>query len=245
VTIKILEPPYEQIELGGRSRPGMGAVLIAHLDRGIPALAEAVLRQREAPWCPLVLVMSDWTVPAATLSAFEPVPGSFAPLYPTDYHHWPLPRRVLQAVERRPVPLLGTIAAGVERRLNRPGTASTLAPCFEDGCLHLRPARTLTRQVQSLGRLTVRDWRGLARLAQAVASRHGSMRRPLETLAYETGIDPRTARRWLRLATDLPWSRALDLAGWEWLLESALRRNGYIEERRGGRPAGRAFAAAP
>ena len=50
----------------------------------------------------------------------------------------------------------------------------------------------------------------------------------LETQAYLADIDPRTLRRWLRLAIDLPWPVVSGWVGWEWVLESALRRAGCV-----------------
>jgi hypothetical protein len=228
VSLYILEPPYLRLFAAGAWRPPVGAVVIADLTEGIPALAEAVLLQRDAPWCPLVTILTDRRVPAASLGAFEPVPGVFAPLYACDYTGLPTAERALLAVARRPPPLPTTIALWVERRLARPGTASTLGACFGDSGDALRPPRTLTRRVRALGPLEVRDWRGLARLAQILTS-DGAARSSLETSAFSAGVDPRTLRRWLRLATELSWSEAVTRAGWEWVVEMTLRRFGYVE----------------
>ncbi|MBK6780832.1 MAG: hypothetical protein IPG75_14860 [Gemmatimonadetes bacterium] len=43
----------------------------------------------EAPWCPLALVLPDRRITSAVLAAFEPVPGTWAPIYPADYAHLP------------------------------------------------------------------------------------------------------------------------------------------------------------
>jgi hypothetical protein len=106
-----------------------------------------------------------------------------------------------------------------------------LAACFGEGGDALRPPRTLTRQVAALGPLQVRDWRGLARLAQVFACRSARASQSLEGAAYEAGVDPRTLRRWLRVATELSWAEAGSRVGWEWILESALRRFGFVEHR--------------
>jgi len=207
----------------------VGTILLVDLAEGIPALAEAVLRLREAPWCPLVTSLTDRRVPAGSLSAFEPVPGVFAPLYPGDYSWLPQAERARIAVARRPPPESTTIAQWVEQRLARPGAASTLAACFGEGGDALRPPRTLTRRVQALGPLEVRDWRGLARLAQILTSTAGPDRASLETAAFAADVDPRTLRRWLRLATELPWGQVEAWPGWEWVVEMTLRRYGYVE----------------
>jgi hypothetical protein len=229
VSLLILEPPYLRLLPSGFFRPPVGAALVADLSPGIPALAEAVQEHRDAPWCPLVTCLADRRVPAECLSAFEPVPGVFAPLYPGDYPGHSAAERALRAIARRPPPQPTTIALWVEQRLARPGTASTLGACFGDGGDELRPPRTLTRRVQALGSLEVRDWRGLARLVRILTtpliSGHGS----LELAALSAGVDPRSLRRWLRLSTEMSWVEVVARAGWEWLVEMALRRFGYVE----------------
>jgi hypothetical protein len=232
VSLLILDVPYLQPHLPARCGPPVGSVLVADLTAGIPALARAVTQLREAPWCPLVTCLADRRIAASTLAAFESVPGTFAPLYATDYSTLPLAHRVLEAVRRRPPPPATAIALWVERRLGRPGTASTLGACFGDDGDALRPPRTLTRRVCALGPLEVRDWRGLARLAQILTTAGPLERASLEVAAYDARIDPRTLRRWLRLATDLSWSETTNRPGWEWLVEMTLRRFGYVEAER-------------
>ena len=232
MTLSYLEPPYLQPASQCPLQPPIGAVLIADLSGGIPALSLALARAREAPWCPLVSLLADRSIPAADLTAFEPVLGTWATLYPNDYAHLPLGERAMSEVGRRSIPQATTVAQWVEARLGITGSASVLAACFGDGGDEIRPPRTLTRRVQALGPLEVRDWRGLARLAQLLAGRTPRTAPPLETVAYEAMIDPRTLRRWLRLATDLSWSEATARAGWEWALESALRSYGYVPHRR-------------
>lgn len=226
MTILQMEPATERITPAGPP-PAIGALLIADLSAGIPALAEAVISLRAAPWCPLVLLVPDRRIAAQSLAAFEPVPGILATLYATDRPGLPLAQRSLAAVRRRPVPNRATIARWIEQRLGRTGVAGTLT-----ACLHCtadsQPPRTLTRRVQELGCFEVRDWRGLARLAQLFAARGYWPPASLESTALEASIDPRTLRRWLRLATDLPWPEATRRPGWEWVLESALRSGLYL-----------------
>lgn len=228
MSLHILEPPYLRFLPAGAFRPPVGAALVADLSGGIPALAEAVQEHRDAPWCPLVTCVSDRRVSSACLSAFESVPGVFAPLYPGDYPSLSPSQRALKAIGRRPSPQPTTIALWVEKRLARPGTASTLGACFGDNCEE-RPPRTLTRRVRALGALEVRDWRGLARLAQILTTPALPGHVSLELAALSAGVDPRSLRRWLRLATDMAWVEAVTRAGWEWVIEMALRRFGYVE----------------
>ncbi len=241
MTLLQLEPATERIAPAGPT-PAMGALLIADLAPGIPALAEALASLRASPWCPLVLLVPDRRVAGQVLAGFEPVPGIFATLYPADRPALPLAQRSVAAVRRRPVPRLSILASWLEHRMGKPGVASALTACFHCETT-VQPGRTLTRRLQELGRLEVRDWRGLARLAQLLAA--GGHWRPasLESTALEAGIDPRTLRRWLRLATPLSWPEATRRPGWEWILESALRIGGYIRRESAMTPAATASIA--
>ncbi len=227
MTVSILEPPYRFLVPLGGARPGLGSVLLADLREGIPALAAAVSAHLDAPWCPLALLLPDRSISAQVLATFEPVPATWAPLYPTDYAHLGLPGRVIAAVRRRPVPQPTVVGLWLERRLRRPAIAGTLATCMGEGADTQPPPRTLTRRVGALGPLEVRDWRGLGGLVRVLAG--GAPGLSLEAQAYLAELDPRTLRRWLRLATALPWSEVSRRVGWEWLLESAMRRVEHVE----------------
>ena len=228
-TLLVLNPGSDQLTPCSSDQPIPGAILVADLCGGIPALAEAVRRQRDLPWCPLVLRIAESHFPACAISPFEPVPGSFALLYPADFDWLPPGERIRRAVARRPVPQQATIARWIEMRLGRPGLAQTLGICFGSGLTPSGPPRTLTRRLQAIGPLEVRDWRGLARLAQLAVTPGPWRSASLETTALEAGIDPRTLRRWLRLCTDKPWSEFLSNVGWEWILEAALQRVQPVE----------------
>ncbi len=229
-TLLVLEPASDRLVPFTSMQPEPGAILAADLDGGIPALADAVERQRELPWCPLVLRLTESHFPARAIVPFEPVPGSFALLYPGDFAWLPAAEQLRRAVARRPIPPLSILALWLEQRMGRPGLASTLGACFGASESQLRPPRTLTRRIRAIGPLEVRDWRGLARLAQLAVTpgpwRHAS----LEITALDAGIDPRTLRRWLRLCTDLSWREFIGRVGWEWVLESALRRLDAVEQ---------------
>ncbi|MEO8635129.1 MAG: hypothetical protein ABI587_07620 [Gemmatimonadales bacterium] len=229
-TLLVLDPRSDLPIPSTLDRPAPGAILIADLGGGIPALADAVQRQREVPWCPLVMRLGDTRFPASTIEPFETVPGSFALLYPGDFGWLPPSERIRRAVARRPVPPLSIIALWLELRMGRPGLASTLGACFGAGAMQSRPPRTLTRRLQAIGPLEVRDWRGVARMAQLAVTPGPWRTASLEITALDAGIDPRTLRRWLRLCTDLSWAAFIGRVGWEWVLESALRQLGAVEQ---------------
>jgi hypothetical protein len=227
VTLLALEPPFAAFTPAGPFCLGLGTLLCADLTDGIPALARALSAHAISPWAPLVLRLPDRRIPVRTLSEFEPVPATWAFLYPGDYAHLSPEQRVMAAVRHRPVPTNASIARWVELRLGVPEAGVIMRDCLHaSGCR--RPTRTLTRRMRALGPFEVREWRGLAELARIVAGlAHGVT---LETQAYLGGLDPRTLRRWLRLATDLRWMEVSRRVGWEWLLESALRQGGCLGE---------------
>lgn len=233
VTLLALEPPFAAFTPAGPFCLGLGTLLCADLTDGIPALARALHAHAISPWAPLVLRLPDRRIPVSTLTEFEPVPGTWAFLYPGDLAHLSPEQRVIAAVRRRPVPSNLSIARWVELRLGLPEVGGIMLSCLHGGGGATRPTRTLSRRMRALGPFEVRDWRGLAELARIVAGVGQGL--TLEAQAYLAGLDPRTLRRWLRLATDLRWVEVSRRAGWEWLLESALRRSGHL----GGQPSRR------
>ncbi|HXG43624.1 MAG TPA: hypothetical protein VNJ71_02585 [Gemmatimonadales bacterium] len=224
-----LDPPY--LAAGppaGSTRP-LGAVLLADLAEGLAAFADAIDRQRSAPWCPLALRVADPRLTPAVLATFEPRPGCFARFTSADNPTSGRIFHVLAAVQRRPLPTPERIAAYTEARLDR-GVGPILLACMTGSGSGRRPSRTLSRRVQALGPYEVRDWRALARLTWAAALAGLRSGGSVETAAWEAGSDPRSLRRWVRLFTGLDWEEVRARVGWEWIVELALRRGGYVRE---------------
>jgi hypothetical protein len=233
VTLLALAPGAEALAPPPSAPPGVGMALVAELTTGIHALAEALTAWRTAPWCPLVLVHPDRPLAPPALRTFEEVPGTLVSLGPADYPGSPLARRVGLAVRRRAVPSPDTLALWLALRLGQPAADGVFAACFglPD---RAPPPRTLTRRVAALGPLSVRDWRGLGHLAAILADRGHQPPWSLETSALAAGVDPRSLRRWLRLATELTWREVTACWGWEWVLEAALRKHGLVVANDGG-----------
>ena len=85
---------------------------------------------------------------------------------------------------------------------------------------------TLWRRVKELGPLTASDWRNLGVLARTCPDSELSQ----ERLALLCGWDVRTWRRRAERLVGSIWTQYRQLAGWEWLLEAALRRTGLVRE---------------
>ena len=243
-SLLVLATPHDRPAPATPALPDLGAILVADLATGIPALAHALLARRVSPWCPVCIVDPDQSVTATELAAFEPFPGCFAILAP-DVE--PQSTEIVAAVQRRDVPTPRVLSHFVVQRTGARKLMEDLDECFGRRLesapeSDTRPLRTLSRRVNGFGPLTVRDWSGVAALIAAVAPGPRPIDVSLDRFALERGLDPRTFRRWLRLCTDLDWEAAAQLSGWEWLLESALRKWEYVAIGGGARPAARAEA---
>jgi hypothetical protein len=205
----------------------LGGAFVCDLQDGLPDLAEALVCHRQAPWCPVVVRITNPRVTARVLAAFEPRPGMFAVLYPCDFANRSPLERARSAVWRRPDPSGRLVAGYVAERLELP-VAALLEECCDTERRHGHAPRTLTRRVRALGPFEVRDWRGLGRLARMVTQSRLEPGISLERAGWAAGVDPRSARRWLRLFTGFGWAQAVGRFGWEWIVESALRRGGYL-----------------
>ncbi len=224
-----LDPPYLAAYPPPATPPPLGAVLLADLQDGLAAFADAIERQRAAPWCPLVLRTADPRVTPAVLATFEPWPGCFGLLATAGLPAAGPNFRVLAAVRRRPLPIPERVARYAEARLDR-GVAPVLLACMGGPGVARQPSRTLTRRVAELGSFEIRDWRALSRLTWAAALAQLRPEASLETAAWEAGSDPRSLRRWVRRFTGLEWDQLRARVGWEWIVELALRRGGYVRE---------------
>jgi hypothetical protein len=131
------------------------------------------------------------------------------------------------AVQRRGTPSAEQLAAWVATRVNEPMLEPVLFAQFRIG-LEGTAAQaeasnsTYSRFFARLGSLTARDWRAIARLCVHVsAGAH-------ETLPASSRIAVRTAVEYARRYLGITYSELSSRIGWEWILECALRRAGYV-----------------
>ncbi len=83
---------------------------------------------------------------------------------------------------------------------------------------------SINRRLAEFGPLRVRSWRALLRLLQLETPISVSA----EQAAWDAGTDPRTLRLRAEEFFGVGARPALDTPGWEWKLEAALRRHGYV-----------------
>lgn len=149
---------------------------------------------------------------------------------------------VLGSVRKRPVPGAQSLTAWICGRLQ----AADLAPPLSEQLTNaLDPSTDLPRSVASYSRicsshgtLKAHDWQSVARLTVWHSTSRGRATGPAGlSLA---GLTRDTATRHARRYLSMSLSGALALAGWEWILERALRvaRRGrripYVVESPGG-----------
>jgi hypothetical protein len=135
------------------------------------------------------------------------------------------PDGVLSAVRERLVPTASVLARWVSLRLGVPELKLHLGTQFREALEDepsgsLASVSTYSRFFASLGPLTARDWRGLARLCVHLARRGDADSDPL--------LPRRTAEVYTRKHLGMRYCEAARYLGWEWVLEKALRQGGYL-----------------
>lgn len=183
-----------------------------------PEVASAALAA--APWCAVVLLAEQ------PLSSTEA--GALLPVLPdtTTILQGGLdvdPAQILAALRLRKPPT----AADMGDYLRLRGLSRDLVAAVEDA-LAPQPASAhrsiLNRRLGEFGPLRARSWRALLRVLQFTTHVTGSV----EQAAGEDGCDSRTFRARSQDLVGLSPRRTLETPGWEWKLEAALRRHGYI-----------------
>ena len=86
-----------------------------------------------------------------------------------------------------------------------------------------RSISSLNRQLARWGDLRSADWRALIDLMPLLEQEGPSV----EELAWSNGFDPRTLRSRTRLLLGVGMRVAIGRPGWEWKLETVLRRHHY------------------
>ncbi|MFL5402028.1 MAG: hypothetical protein ACJ8BF_04350 [Gemmatimonadales bacterium] len=224
--VYVLEHPYKVFRPSGTKVPELGAIVVCDVRAGQGAF-EALLSLAElAPWCACCALLPTGMPMRELMEVLELLPArcSKLPIEPDTNPFDPDP--VITAVAQRPSPSPFDIAEYIAQRIAWSAVIPILAACLgrhED----TRNSRSyLSRRLKALPPFTARDWAAVGHL---VALRQAT-RWPAGRLAREHGLDPRTLRAWTSRYLALPWSTVQQLAGWEWIVEAALRRGGYAAE---------------
>lgn len=227
----VLEPKYLACRPAGITTSPLGTILVADItgEAGVVAVIEAAARVAAEPWCPVVLLSRS----AELSRTVEAVVDQFdmAPAMATLPGEANLlsPEHILAAVNGRQAPSPGRLAGYVVSRTAKPNVRSLLEECFRRGTSQeIRQESysrsTLYRRLSGFGPFKPHDWTSLSQtLSLLLAS--GSLR----NLSMANEIDPRTVQARVQRFTGIDFRQARRLSGWEWVIESGLRRAGYVE----------------
>ncbi len=238
----VLEPKYQACRPAGATPSPLGAILVADMtgDGGVVAVVEAATRVAAEPWCPVVLLTRSTRLDRAS----EAVIGQFdlAPAVLTMPSSANLldPEPILLAVRRRQCPTPERMAQYVTQRVDRQDLTDTLRECFRRGLddNHDGPSlsrSTLSRRLLDFEPLKAHDWSCMARTLAVLLEPDCH----LGSSSRLHDIDPRTVRSHVRIYTGLDFGEVLEQPGWEWVVEAALQRWGYVPEARTTAPARR------
>lgn len=235
ISLRALTPPFHAAVELHTDALLPGAVLLVESAGGVRAsghvAAPAADAHRRAPWAPVCLVGDPRSIAAISLEPHLPAWAVVARAPWVASHEDPaaLPERVLLAVRQRPAPTAAQLSAYIISRTDRSDLHLALAAALDsDPAASGHHRTTIWRHLSAFGELTARNWAAIARLT-AILRRAGEFPgRTRERLAREFGVDPRTMDSWLEQYVGLPLAEAGARPGWEWIVESALRRGGYV-----------------
>jgi hypothetical protein len=233
--LAVLEPSSAVLQDYCPSRvPALGSALVCNLAADVVGLAEAYLTHSQSPWCPILAVVPPRLhIDSRVLEAFEPRPGALVPIV----SHWinleadPSPLR--RAVIGRALPTSSMLAEYVRHRTGRRDLGHSLEVCLASGLMSDGAVRgyhrsTLGRHLRDFGPLKPRDWIAIGHVVQTLYLGLLQGARTVEGAALRVGVDPRTLRRRLHRYCACDYGQSRVRLGWEWILEAALRRFGYI-----------------
>ena len=213
----------------GQPHPPLGAALVVPLSLVEPLQEELAAAVNRWPWCPVVLVADRPTLGRELLNLVLLTLPRNPAIFPATTARAHPPELLRAAIRSRspvtPDEVVDFLARrGLSRSLQG-AVAIALGEERDDLCVESRPESAAQGTGhRRLGQLGPSDWRSVVTLLRATERVVAS----LETMAWESGMNPRTfedrARRYLGLAP----ADAARIPGWEWKLEAVLRRFGYV-----------------
>ena len=235
--LSIMEPPYQDAgPLIGRD-PTLGAVAVGRINasRGMgPELAQLL---EQAPWTIPCVVLAPASVTPSTLQSVWGLPGQPAfVVLPTPTDRLP-GAVVIAAIGARPIPPASLLISYVVRRTHSVLLGQTLEAVWSPDWPHQGTAeRTIRHRFHRLGSHGPHDWIRIHRLIRAKTEGRNMT---MEQRAQLVGTEARTLRSWVARYLGVSMKTFRATAGWEWILELALRRGGFQLEDAGGRLASR------
>jgi hypothetical protein len=217
LSLYVTAPPFMHVRRLGDSRPPLGSILLADVaDR--PATAEE-LRDlfTLAPWCPVCVLLRETherrRIPRSprmcSVSSLSGGGGAGS---------------ILEAVRDRPRPAPMELAEWLADRVRAPGIKTPLATLFARAIAGTErtPLGSTWAEtpIQTLGGWSGTKWQDVARLADLAANREAMGR--LLVRRNPAASQALNAMRDLLGTTEEDFR---ERAGWEWVLEAAVRRS--------------------
>lgn len=222
----ITTPPFDEVRQQAQGSIAPVGGIIAYDSLGsVSVLSDVLDLHARAPWCPIVICNTE----QIDIRALRRLCAWNEAIVVSSLDASALPKaasELRRTIERRALPDADDIATYVAIRLGRPAIMSTIKASIElSRDCDVGHRSTFNRRLSDLPPFKAHDWRAISMLAVTFQS-HSSADQSVAACAYADGIDPRTLRSRLQRYIGRIESR-LRPPGWEWLVETALRRFGY------------------
>lgn len=237
VELYICPPPYAGVNVcslvGGRTEPPLGSVMYATGQSVLAVLDQLAMAIWKWPWVAPCAGLAPTEYVAQKYASLDRLLGSRLAVVHVQAGQPVTPAGVAGAVAMRNPPHASSLVGWTCTRLDDPSLASPLMAQF---AYALRERADLPRSVSwysrtfaEHGSLRAKDWRVAARL---VVEHHLEVRRRLSGRRGggrpdEFSLSSGTARRYSVKYLGRVWSSAIQYVGWEWVLESILRKHNY------------------
>jgi hypothetical protein len=219
-TLLILDPPYSAVRRLNDTAPELGAVALLDAVPTRPSTHDVRGQMEFAPWCPLCILADEESgmrstrrLPRACVVFGLGEDGGAA---------------ILRAVAARPRPTPSDMVEWITKRTRLPVLARMLSDLFTRPVLCRNEVAFLPfavrDQIRQLGDWGASEWQRAALLTELAGDRT-TLRRTFRSVEP----DALEKRRWIDELLGVPESEFQQRVGWEWVLESSLRRSGFVE----------------
>jgi hypothetical protein len=220
ISLYVTAPPFLLVRRLDEAVPPLGAVVIADLTDHAAAAGELRPLLEVAPWCPLCVLIR-------TQSDRRRLPRSPRVCAITSLGMNGGSALILAAVRARPEPQPMDFGDWLAERTGRPALSTIGARLFAralQGTRSHQISAVADGSLQALGAWGRQEWEQVARLADLAAHREA-----LGRLLVRDDVASAQAVQLMRTLLDVTEDEFRERAGWEWVLETALRRSRLAE----------------
>ena len=221
--VSLLQAPYVA-ESVGSAEPRWGTIAIARLGASVEMLQPLHDYLETNPWCAPCVVVTPGSVSPETLQAIWSLPGQPGFVVATRGLAELRPTEIVRAIANRPKPTIPLLISYLVNRTGSPSLGQTVEQIWSPRPRGPRHAeRTVRYRLRRMGGFGRHDWLRVLRLIQA---KNNESAHTVERLAAAAGTEARTLRSWTECCLGISLRHFRQLAGWEWVLEAALRTAG-------------------